>query len=182
MFRSKKTKDINLIPESETSSGLEKAVLPLILFGVIIGVTVAAGLFLLFLNSQAQAKAKEQEDQIAVKNSEWQKVASAAATTSQIKNKLGSYQTFVTKYPPLENYIATIGKHLPEDVTLTSLDVDNSGVVRLQAKTTSSESAYQFTEVFSNTANVFSNVKIAGVSRDVSSGEYTISLTMVVAK
>lgn len=182
MFRSKKTKDINLIPESETSAGLEKAVLPLILFGVTIVITTSVGLLLLFLNTQEVAKSKGQEDQIAVKNSEWQKVASAAATTSQIKNKLNSYQTFVTKYPPMENYISTIGKYLPEDVVLTSLDIDNGGVVSLQARTTSSASAYQFTEVFNNATNVFSNVKIAGITRDPVKEEYTISLTMLVAR
>lgn len=182
MFSSKKTKDINLIPESEAAANLSQAIFPLVMFGLLILATIAIGGFLFFLNNQEIANAKDKEDKIAAQNAQWQKIASVAAQVGEIKSKLTSYQGFVSKYPPIENYIASISKKLPDNVSLTSLDISNTGVVSLQAKAPSAAAAYQFSEVFNKETDIFSKVKLSGVTRAADKEEYTLSLTMVVAK
>ncbi len=182
MFSSKKTKDINLIPESEAAVNLGQTIFPLIIFGLIIVVTIAAGVFLFFLNTQEIAKANEQKDKIATQNAQWQKIASVTAQINQIKAKIAAYQGFANSYPPMENYIDKISSYLPVNVSLLSLDITNTGSVNLQAKAPTAASADQFVAVLNSESKVFSNVKILGVTRATTKDEYTISLTMMVAK
>lgn len=182
MFSSKKTKDINLIPESEAAVSLGQTVFPLVIFGIVIIGTIAAGVFLFFLNTQEIAKAKDQEDKIAAQNAQWQKIASVTAQINQIKSKITAYQGFLNSYPPAENYIDNIAKYLPADVTLSNLDTSNTGAVNMQAKAPTAASAAQLVAVLNSESKVFSNVKIIGVTRASDKEEYTVSLTMVVAK
>lgn len=182
MFSSKKTKDINLIPESETSASLSQAIFPLIIFGLIIVATAALGGFLFFLNTQEIAKVKDQEDKIAAQNVQWQKIASVTSQINQVKNKLTAYQGFQSTYPPVENYIENIGKYLPVSISLSTLDITNTGSVSLQAKAPSAAAAAQFVTILNKENKVFSAVKILGVTRATDKEEYTVSLTMVVAK
>ena len=144
--------------------------------------SVAAFVVLVFLNSQEVAKAKDQETKIAAKNTQWSKVASTAARVSQLKNKIGEYQNFTTLYPPMENFIQALAKRLPANMSLLTLDISNLGSVNLQARAPTAASAAQFVAVLNQESKVFSSVKILGITRAVDKEEYTISVSLNIAK
>lgn len=182
MLVSKKSKDINLIPESESSLGLKKAILPLVLFGLLIFLTLSVSLVLFLINSGEKTKAGDLEKSIEVKNSQWQLVASAAARVSQVKNKISQYQALVSKYPPLENYVQKLAKSLPSGISIVTLDIDNSGKATIQVKAPSASEAYQFLNTIAEEKASFSSVKLGGLSRATDKEEYTVSLTMIINK
>lgn len=182
MFSSKKTKDINLIPETSVG-GKAASIFPYLAIFLLVTILVAGtGAFFWWQNSSEVGKTKDIEDAIVDKNLEWQKIASSAASISLIKNKLSDYKSFSTKYPPAENYLAKVAKFLPENASLTTFDVDNVGLATFQVKAPSASEAYQLVNVLNKETTQFSSVKLLGVTRSSTAQEYTISMSMVVAK
>ncbi len=181
MLGSRKTKDINLIPESERVVSIGSAFPVLFILGlVIIGCTVLGGI-VFSLKLGAQAEAQKLDANLEEKNQEWQEVASSAASLSSIKNKITAYESFKTQYPSPNIYIETIKKFLPSNVILVALDLDNKGSSSMQVKVNEAAVAYQLVEVL-NKEKSFSNVKLVSVNKPSEEEGYSVNLTFEVSK
>ncbi len=177
----KKAKDINLLPESEAAQGVTKAAPILLLFLVVLVGVVVVSLIVTFLKFSTASEGRSLQEDLAVKNQEWQKVASSAAGLSQIKNKLTSYQSFKTQYPSLNPYIEKLKSQLPSSASLMSLSIDNKGKANFQVEMSKPEDGYQLVEILNKNTN-FSGVRLVTLSKSGQDGKYLINIDLTISK
>ncbi|HEY4695074.1 MAG TPA: hypothetical protein VIH52_03910 [Candidatus Nanoarchaeia archaeon] len=177
----KKAKDIDLLTESEKAVRRNKATPFLALFGLIIFLTIGAGVGIFLLKAGAESEVQELETALVAKNQEWQSVASAAAQLSAVKNKLNSYVAFQKSYPLPNVYLTTLKKYLPTSVTLISLDVDNLGKTTLQASVATAADGYQLYDVLVREKS-FSDVKLASITKNSEAEDYLINLSLTIKR
>lgn len=181
MLVSKKAKDINLLPESEAGKSAAKVAPVLLIIILIVAVVAALSGGVTFLKISSETQNQELEESLASKNQEWQKVASAAASLSQIKAKLGSYQAYNLQYPDLVAHIKKLKVQLPNPASLKTLNLDNKGVAVFQVEMDSPADAYQMVDLLNQDKN-FSNVKLTSISKTSADGSYLINITLTINK
>ncbi len=181
MLVSKKAKDINLLPESEASKGASKIVPAIAVFAVIILIAALVAVVVTFMRISATNQNKDLQDSLVIKNQEWQKVASSAASISQVKAKLTAYQTYNQQFPALVDYISKLKSQLPSPASLESLNLDNKGRASLQVEMVSPADAYQLVNLLNENDN-FSAVKLISISKSSEAGQYLINLTLAIKK
>ena len=181
MLVSKKAKDINLLPESEATKGVNKAGPFMLFFAALVILAAALSVGATVLKVTAERENKDLQDSLSAKNQEWQKVASAAASLSQIKTKLSAYQVYRQQYPALVDYTSKLKDKLPSPASLKSLNLDNKGKANFQVEMSSPADAYQLANLL-NQDTTFSDVKLLSISKTGEGSKYLINIVLTIKK
>ena len=173
-----KRQDINLIPEEEQKIRTRKiqviSVLGLVL--IILAQLLLFGLVtsLTFQEGRNQSRL---EDNLAAKNSEWDKIATSAASLKIVKTKLAFYESFNSQHPSLPELAKKIQDNMPSGTELTNISITSNGEVSIQGEASNPAVIYQFVNTLNDKKNDFSLVKLEGVSK-LTTGNYSFVLSL----
>ena len=173
-----KRQDINLIPEEEQKIRTRKiqviSVLGLVL--IILAQLLLFGLVtsLTFQEGRNQSKL---EDSLATKNSQWNKIATPAASLKVVKTKLSSYESFNNDHPLLPQLLKKIQDYMPSGTKFTDVSITADREASIQGEASDPAVIYQFVNVLNDKKDDFSLVKLEGISK-LATGSYSFVLSL----
>ena len=173
-----KSQDINLIPEEEQKIRTRKiqviSVLGLVL--IILAQLLLFGLVtsLTFQEGRNQSKL---ENTLAQRNSEWDKIATPAASLKVVKTKLSSYESFNNQHPSLPELLKKIQDNMPSGIGLTNISITSNREASIQGEAFDPSVIYQFVNVLNDKKDDFSLVKLEGISK-LATGSYSFVLSL----
>ena len=176
----KNKRELNLIPEEQQKLKARKIKIVVIVISAVvislqIGVFVTAqGLVLSEQNTQSNL-----EDELVLKNREWEKVASPAASAQTIKSKLATHQKFSLEHPEPKIFIDKIRDFLPQKIVLLDISVNKSGDSVMSGNAPDPGVIYQFLNVLNDEKTVFSKPVLNSIDKN-GSGGYNFIVEVIV--
>lgn len=176
----KSQRELNLIPEEQQKLKARKIKIVVIVISAVvislqIGVfVVAQGLVLSEQNTQSNL-----EEELVLKNAEWEKVASPAASVQTIKSKLATYQKFSLEHPEPKIFIDKIRNSLPQGIVLLDISVDKTGDSVMTGTVDNPGVIYQFINVLNDKKTIFDKPVLNSVDKN-DSGGYNFIIEVIV--
>ena len=177
---SKSQRELNLIPEEQQKLKSRKIKIVVIVISAVvislqIGVfVVAQGLVLSEQNTQNNL-----EEELVLKNREWEKVASPAASVQTIKSKLATYQKFSSEHPEPKIFIDKIRSFIPQGIVLLDISVNKTGDSVMSGTALEPDVIYQFLNVLNAEKTTFSKPVLNSVNKN-DSGGYNFIVEVIV--
>lgn len=178
MFFSKKVqKDIELLPEVESSARSIKIILlSTLICGLFIIFLIAASALVYFLSSSEESQAGQLSKQYEAKVAEWQKAAKPVEEVGLVKAKLAEIKKMSSANQVFALGLDKIRGSVPLGVTLSALEIKAPDSLSLQASSASPLEAYQFVEQLKTEAEFFTLVNISSLVKN--SDKYVLNLTL----
>jgi Tfp pilus assembly protein PilN len=173
-------RELNLIPEEEQKLRTKKIrVITLVIIGLVFGVQVLIFVVVVALEQTEKGTRDSLSQDLAAKNSQWQQISGPAEQIKVTKNKLSSYNAFLTSHEDPNSKISKIQKVIPEGIILTSLSIVEKNKVNLGGKAANPEVLYQLHNVLQASEKDFDLVTLDAIDKVVE-GDYTfiINLTL----
>lgn len=175
----KQQKDINLIPEAKKNVKLERyKVITTIVVLAAIGLLIVVGLAAGSLNFSESNKSKKISDELGENLTEWQKLASVAEKANDLKIKSVQISDVIASNDVFSDGLDKIKKKVPDEVTLTRLEISSSNSLSLQATSKKPAKFLQFTKEIEKEKDFFGEVKITSIIK--STEDYTLNLDLKV--
>ena len=177
IFGKKKEKNINLIPKEQAEAAFSKKdlVIPILIPVLTIGIIVLVFASLFTLEQRETGKAKDLEQKINEKITQWQKFSDEAKVVKKIGVALGLYKEGVEQSKFLGNSTRKVRTVIPARVKLTKYSVDEEGNVSISGISQNPTSIFQLFEKLKKQEEDFSGVQLLSVSyqsgEDASGGQ-----------
>lgn len=183
--KSKKEKNINLLPEETGESFDIKKDLILALLTPIATIVLLGFIFatLFLLERQQAIKNDNINKEINEKTSTWKKLENTAGSIKTIKTGLDLYKTEAEQNKRVIDIIEAIADVIPDTVKLAKLDIKGEGSVNLDGTAFRPATIYQLVEDMKSKSEIFEDPKLnnIGVSDDDrGSTKYTFSVSVTV--
>ena len=166
IFGKKKEKNINLIPkeQAETAFSKKDLVVPILIPVLTIGIIVLVFASLFTLEQREVGKAKDLEQKITEKITQWQKFSDEAKVVKKIGVALGLYKEGVEQSKFLGTSTRKVRNAIPTQVKLTKYSVDEEGNVSISGISQNPTSIFQLFEKLKKQEEDFSNVELHSIS------------------
>lgn len=166
MFGFGKSRELNLIPEEERKQRTRRIrVVTLLVVGFVLGMQVLSFVGITLLEQIEKRATASLEEELAEKNSEWQQIAGPAEQIKVTKNKLSTYNSFITDHVDPNSKISKVQKFIPGGVTLTNLSIVEASKVSLEGEASKPEVIYQLYNTLQDREEDFDAVKLVGMDK-----------------
>lgn len=176
----KSQRELNLIPEEQQKLKARKIKIVVIVISAVV-ISLQVGVFVVAqgLVLSEQSTQNNLEEELALKNREWKKVASPAASVQTIKSKLATHQKFSLEHPEPKIFIDKIRSFLPQGIVLLDISVDKTGDSVMSGTAPDPGVIYQFINVLNDKKTIFSNPVLNSVDKN-DSGGYNFIIEVIV--
>ena len=172
MFGFGKSRELNLIPEEERKQRTKKIrVVTLVVVGFVLGMQVLAFVGKALLEQIEKRATASLEEELAEKNSRWQQIAEPAEQIKVTKNKLSTYNSFLTTHEDPNSKISKVRKALPKGITLTTLSLMETNKVTLNGQAGKPEVIYQLYNSLQDKEEDFDSIKLISIDK-ITAGSY----------
>lgn len=182
--KSKKEKNINLLPEETGESFDIKKDLVLALLTPIATIVLLGFIFatLFLLEKQQAIKNDNINKEINEKTSTWKKLENIAGSIKTIQTGFDLYKTQDQQNKKIIDTIKAIQEVIPDTVKLAKLDIKEKGSVTLDGTALKPATIYQLVEDMKSKSETFADPKLGsiGISDDEGSKKYTFSVSVTV--
>lgn len=183
--KSKKDKNINLLPEEAGESFNLKKDLVLALLTPLATITLLGFIFatLFLLEKQQAIKNDNINKEINEKTSQWKKLENKAGSIKTIQTGFDLYTTETEQNKKIIATIKEIQNLIPETVVLTKLSIKGEGLVNLDGTATEPATVYQLVEDIKSKSETFADPKLnnIGISDDDSGkAKYNFSISVII--
>lgn len=182
--KSKKEKNINLLPEETGESFDIKKDLILALLTPIATIVLLGFIFatLFLLEKQQAIKNDNINKEINEKTSEWKKLENIAGSIKTIQTGFDLYQTQDQQNKKIIGTIKAIQEVIPDTVKLAKLDIKAGGLVDFSGKASKPATIYQLVEDMKSKSETFEDPKLnsIGISADLVKANYNFSISVTV--
>ena len=162
----KGSRELNLIPEEEQKLRNKKIkVVTLVVVGLLVGLQLAIFFGITFLEQIEKNSRNSLERDLTKKTSEWQSIASPAAQIKTTKNKLATYNTFLTSHSDPNSKISKVQKAIPTGILLKNLSISNKNEIKVEGEASQPNVIYQFSNVLNEGKQDFNKVVLEAISK-----------------
>ncbi len=182
--KSKKEKNINLLPEETGESFDIKKDLVLALLTPLATIVLLGFIFatLFLLEKQQAIKNDNINKEINEKTTTWKKLENIAGSIKTIQTGFDLYQTQDQQNKKIIGTIKSIADVITDTVILAKLDIKASGLVDFSGKASKPATIYQLVEDMKSKSETFENPKLnsIGISADLVKANYNFSISVTV--
>ena len=172
----KETRDINLIPQRETTKLKSGSVF---LSLVILAITALLFTGAFTLHTLREKELENLNSKIGqLETGEWAKVKTTANLLSSAKIKISNYKKFSAQFPPIDQKLNILNETIPQTIKLQSLSIQSPSSITASAKAEKPEDISMWISKMKSN-KLFQNIKVSSIQKGANVYMFSISLDLI---